>query len=403
MTVRRRDRDEAASEASRSWDWENALGDLTAESPLLVVLRSLYRLRLECGVLLREEFSGPDTDPLVFSKEHLVSLIERTPPETPATELPDLAERGFFRPLEVEEGDATEALVLRKREAYVEPLWEALQLREPDFPDWWDAPLPFALRDRGRVCVNRTALAMFGPDLERLPALDLPERDEFLVELEGREAPCFLTFRRLEPDVFILEDTTDDLLDAQELSWWASVGRAWAKLLEEEGRAWHRSGAPIEVEAEKTRAYPCEWEGRSMGYFCVEEPPVPTEQEPQEPVGSREEQEQDQDQEENLEQNDDEQGQGQDLSLDQDQNQNKNSNRQQDPISRQARKARRKALLRKLKQENDVLKSIGPRTMGLLAAGQTFDSARLPASGDEPGRSAGAARSSPRRSEKDGR
>ena len=300
---------------------EGILDSLNSNSPLLMVLRALYSLRLEVGVLLRESARTPG--PLVFSKDHLAFLIERAAPETPAKDLDKLAGQGLFRPLEVEDGDRTEALVLEGRGAWVAPLEEAMLPREPDYPDWWEAPLPFVLRDRGRVHANRTAQRMFGPDLERLSAPDFPDRDEFLVELEGRETPYFLTFRRLEPDVFILEDSTGDLLEAQELSWWAAVGKAWTNLLDEEGRHWRRADSPNAGE----KGYPCEWKGRFWGFLCVAEKSEAVRRDAPKPR----------------------------------------------PDHTSSRKRRKNARREPPKREDKVLKAIGPQTMGLLTAGQIFE------------------------------
>ncbi|MDO4785524.1 MAG: hypothetical protein Q4A13_01165 [Fretibacterium sp.] len=304
---------------------EELLLALSPGSTLLVLLRTLYSLRLDFGVL----WPDGSEHAFVFRKDQLVALIGRGRSEALVRDLPDLAREGMIRPVEPEEAEAegVQALLVERRGGRVLPLSEAVAPWEPQFPEWWEAPLPFAMNARGRMRINRTASLMFGSDLGRLSVAELPEKDEFIVELEGREPPCFLAFRRLESDIFIIEDCTGELLEAQDISWWAAVGRAWTASIEAEGRAWRREEtAP--PEGFPGRAWPCEWEGRVLGWLYVEESG------PQEaPDGGRQDGE---------------------------------SQAERAPAPRKKPRARRSAP----KREDEVLKAIGPQTMALLAAGQ---------------------------------
>ena len=55
----------------------------------------------------------------------------------------------------------------------------------------------------------------FDAELDRLMRL-LRDGKKLILELEGRERPCYLTFRRVDRDVFIVDDCTGDLAEAQE-------------------------------------------------------------------------------------------------------------------------------------------------------------------------------------------
>jgi len=128
----------------------------------------------------------------------------------------------------------------------------------------------------GKLHVNHTAMLMFGPGLKRMPLTDIPDKNEFLVTLEGGESRCSVTFRRLEGDIFVLEDSTSDIAAAEEVAWWAAVGKAWAAALDRENRSYRRCG---EEEAEDLRSrealvLACEWGGELLGYFCVEDKPA---------------------------------------------------------------------------------------------------------------------------------
>jgi len=320
---------------------EELLLSLSPSSTLLVLLRALYRLLLDYGVLWPD---GSD-QAFVFHKDQLVVLIECGQSEALVRDLPRLTDEGLIRPVLIDEvldedsdeGKVIRALLVERRGARVLPLAEAAAPWEPKFPEWWEAPLPFAMCARNQMHINRTTALMFGTDLERLSVAELPEKDEFIVDLEGRDPPCFLAFRRLEPDIFILEDCTGDLIEAQDISWWAGLGRAWVASIEKEGRTWRREEDAL-PEGFTGQAWPCEWEGRFLGWLCVEGPAASDGGEPRPDASHR--------------------------------------------ISR--KKLRKKSRARNLPpnsppkqenevQENEVLKAIGPQTMGLLSPGQVLD------------------------------
>ena len=318
---------------------EELLLSLSQDSSLLVVLRALYSLMLDYGVTLTDR-----GDAIVFSKEQMVTLVERGEADSPMKDMPRLVEDGLLRPLsfdgtyEAEVLEELGALVVERRGARVTSLAKAVNPAELEYPVWWEAPIPFALCGRGHLKLNRTALLMFGPDLERLNAAALPEKDEFIVELEGRGHPCFLAFSRLEPNIFTIDDCTGDLVEAQDISWWAAVGRAWTAELEAGGQTWRRVDAI--PEGFEGRSWPCEWQGRFLGYLIVEpaalsmstgegavplpEPRDVSEEEPRPPKPKK-----------------------------------------------RARRASSKA--GEQPKEDEVLKALGPQTMALLAAGQARD------------------------------
>ena len=247
----------------------HSLKSLTPASSLVVLLRALYRMVLDYGVL------ATFGDPVVFTKDQLVSLIERSSTEILIEDIPKMAAQGFFKPAAPENGfpesEQLQVLLIEEDGASVSSMKDALTPREPDYPEWWEAPLPLAMRNRRKLYINRTSMLMFGSDLTRLPVYDLPEKDEFLVELEGRERPCLLMFRRLEPDIFILEDCTGDAVAAEDITWWAAIGKAWVSALNGEKRRSWRSDKG-DLDGEKYAVLPCEWEGTLLGYFCVEQP-----------------------------------------------------------------------------------------------------------------------------------
>ena len=255
---------------------------LTSNSTLTVLLRTLYRLVLDYCAVTTED--GRST--LLFTKDQLVALIERNSSEATVGDIPKLVQQGIFRPLSPEEAADAEhfqALVVEEESSSVLPVKEALMPRGPDYPEWWKAPVPFALLDRGRLYVNPTAVLMFGAELKRLSSCEFPDKSEFLVELENTGTFRSLMFRRLEPNLFVLEDVTEDISSAEEITWWAAVGKAWAAALDSEGRPYRRSEKVPEADTDGM-VLSCEWNGQIMGYFCIgerekEEPKAPRDRE----------------------------------------------------------------------------------------------------------------------------
>ena len=130
--------------------------------------------------------------------------------------------------------------------------------------------MPFAISSRGLLRLNETAKKLFGSGLEKLNAHELPDRDEFIVRLEGTNGARFMAFRKLKPGIFTLDDCTDDLNDAQDITWWASVGQAWTREIEALGGKWQRLANPPEGKSKAFRV--CEWQGEVQGYLLIDMP-----------------------------------------------------------------------------------------------------------------------------------
>ena len=265
-------------------------------------------------------------DSIIFSRQHLVFLVERGEADAPVKDMPALAREGLFRPLAGENLDGNvDVLVVAGRGTRVLPLEKALNPGTAELPEWWEAPIPFAMSTRAGMKLNTAAIQTFGSGLKRLKVSELPDKDEFIVQLEGGTKPVFLAFRRLEPGIFVLDDCTGDLVEAQDISWWAAVGRTWVSEIEAGGGTWRRTDSPS-----GSRSWPCEWEGRFLGYLCVDGIPAASEPDPKEP-------------------------------------------------RKKAAKPKKRAVRRPsaskspASKEDEVLKAIGPQTMALLAAGQTRD------------------------------
>ena len=246
------------------------LTSLTPDSTLLFFLRTLFSTEAEYGVYI------PDTgDAVVINKGQLISMIERNCAEAMIKRLPQLAQRNIFRPLDIEKFDELEiedslALYVKNTGSFVGSLELALNPDVPQFPEWWNAPVPFAMSSRGVLKLNDKAVSMFGTGLEKLNAAELPNRDEFIVRLDGLNGTRFIAFRFLSPGIFTIDDCTEDLTDAQDITWWAAVGQTWVKEIETRGGTWQRLSTPPEGKGKNFRV--CEWNGEIQGYLDIEMP-----------------------------------------------------------------------------------------------------------------------------------
>ena len=247
---------------------DNSLKSLTPESTLLYFLRTLFGSDAEYAVYI------PDSgDVIILSKGQLVFLVERGCADAMIKTLPQLSARNIVRPINPEEIEypyEMRALYVENTGAFIGTLETALYPDEPQYPSWWDAPVPFAISSRGVLRLNDTAVSMFGSGLEKMNAADLPERDEFIVRLEGLNGARLMAFRKLKPGIFTVEDCTEDLTDAQDITWWAAVGQAWVKEIEAKGGKWQRLSSPPEGRRKGYRA--CEWQGQLQGYLDIQMP-----------------------------------------------------------------------------------------------------------------------------------
>ena len=240
--------------------------DLTPESTLIYFLRNIFSSNADYAVYIPN--SG---DVIVLTAGQLSLLVERGCAEAMIKSLPQLVLRNIVQPVNLESIEYPQelrALYVTNTGSFAGNLETALYPDEPQYPEWWNAPVPFALSSRGMLRLNDTAKNMFGAGLEQMNAHELPERDEFIVRLDGLNGTRFIAFRKLRPGIFTIDDCTEDLTDAQDITWWAAVGQTWVKEIEAQGGKWQRLSEPPQ---EKGRAFrPCEWQGEIQGYLVVD-------------------------------------------------------------------------------------------------------------------------------------
>ena len=155
------------------------MNNLTPESTLIYLLRILFSSNSDYAVYI------PDSgEVIILTKEQLAFLVERGCADAMIKTLPQLVKRNIIQPVnpeEIEYPHEAHALYVETAGTFVNNLEPALSPDEPQYPEWWNAPVPFAISSRGVLRLNETARKMFGQGLEKLNAQELPERDEFIV------------------------------------------------------------------------------------------------------------------------------------------------------------------------------------------------------------------------------
>ena len=246
----------------------DTLSTLSPESTLLYFLRTLFSSDADYAVYI------PDSGNVIaLDKGQLSFLVERGCADAMIKTLPQLVQRNIVQPVNLETLEYPQevrALYVSNTGSFTGNMETALYPDEPQYPEWWNAPVPFALASRGLLRLNDTAINMFGYGLEKLNAYELPDRDEFIVRLDGLNGTRFIAFRKLRAGIFTIDDCTEDLTDAQDITWWAAVGQAWVKEIESQGGKWQRLSEPPEGKGKAYRA--CEWQGQLQGYLSVEMP-----------------------------------------------------------------------------------------------------------------------------------
>lgn len=233
------------------------------------LLRTLYLHDLEFCMLM----SPDEEDPPVFTKDQIISVLEKDAGERSAWELTGLC--SFYSTLDalLEKkilNDRTEVFVIQKEDSGILPvssIREREEGKEPpegeDRPSWWGAPVPFVSWKKGALLSNGAAEELLGG-----AEVKKGRGPEFVRELE--DGRCLL-FRRIHPSVYFVEDVSEDLAKAREMAWWAAAGRAFAAALEERGGAAERVDKPAALPGDGAVEFlQCSWDGEDLGYLRVD-------------------------------------------------------------------------------------------------------------------------------------
>lgn len=132
-------------------------------------------------------------------------------------------------------------------------------------PDWWGIPLPLFHTDDDRVFLNETAQGLvMGGASALLGQLDRIVRDRIAtVKAEGVERTY--SFAPLSENTYFIEDISGDFEMAEDLVWWAAVGKAFIQRMESNGLQVKRLSPYEEPPKNAAEVIDCSWEGELVG------------------------------------------------------------------------------------------------------------------------------------------
>ena len=226
------------------------------------VLRDLYRHGIDFCLL----FSPAMTHP-VFSKDQIISVLEKDEGERDVCDLPDLCPS--FSTLYdlvsrkiLEGGD--KLLAFKEEKLVVLTASSLLDISNEvqKIPLWWEAPVPFVSWEGGRFLANRTAKKLLGGT-----SLHRGEGSEFFCE--GPRGKGFL-LKEVSPSLFLVDDVSEDIGAAREMAWWAAIGKAFvSKVKACGGRVEEVHGGTL-PEGDPEDFLTCLWDGEILGFLKVD-------------------------------------------------------------------------------------------------------------------------------------
>lgn len=241
-----------------------------SESTFSALLRNLYLYSVEYCL-----FFSPGEGHPVFSKDQIVSILERGYGERKISELaelfPSFATLDELVKKKMLEA-STEILVVRDDEPQVLPVSRIsgilLEEASEGLPLWWNVPVPLFSCAGGKIAVNGCAQKLFG-DISpvQIPHMEGPE---FVFEVSPGGG-CFL-FKEIHPSVFLVEDVSEDMRSAEEMAWWASIGKAFVSKIKGKGKNVRRIEVADSAAMENAGdCLACIWDGKILGYLRVED------------------------------------------------------------------------------------------------------------------------------------
>jgi hypothetical protein len=154
-------------------------------------------------------------------------------------------------------------------------------------PDWWGVPLPLLFMDEERVALNEQGVLLMPCDATALAKqVERMARDRIITIKEKKRERTF-SLRPLDEKIFLIEDISGDFEMAEELVWWAAVGKAFYRRLEENGAVIRRLSPFEKLPEDSVDVIPCSWEGELVGSVVIGIPGEETQSVPSEPTADQ--------------------------------------------------------------------------------------------------------------------
>ncbi|MDR3076157.1 MAG: hypothetical protein LBU26_02555 [Synergistaceae bacterium] len=136
-------------------------------------------------------------------------------------------------------------------------------------PDWWNVPLPLLYMDEERVSLNERGVQLMPCDAKALAKqMERMVRDKIVTVKEKKQDRTF-SLHPLDEKIFLIEDISGDFEMAEDLVWWAAVGKAFFRRLEENGAVIRRLSPFDELPENAAEIIQCSWEGELVGSLAI--------------------------------------------------------------------------------------------------------------------------------------
>ena len=249
-------------------------GMLTAESGVQEVLRALYFYGADYIVLKmgrREK---------LVHKEQMISLMELGRERTTIDEMSVMAlPEPVSAKARLEDVPPDTALLLFSRKgggpagslskmSFEEYRERKIKEAAAVYPEWWGAPIPLLRMDDERVALNDAAAAKIPCEAGGLAAQAEKMKRDGIITVKHKKREFTFSLRPLEENVYLVEDVSGDFEMAEELVWWAAVGKAFVRRLEENGAVIRRVSTS-EAPPAAAEILSCSWENEPLGSIAI--------------------------------------------------------------------------------------------------------------------------------------
>ncbi len=242
---------------------------LSAASTVQEVLRAMYLYSADYILVVvgRKE--------RLLHKDQLVALLEQGRESVTLSELQSAELRDpLSAKMQMEEIPQNMPLLLfaqgeLSRTTFEEYREQKIMETTARLPEWWDVPLPLLYVRDDSLSLNSAALALIPGGAKAIAGQVDKLLSERLITLREKKMDRTLTLTPLSDEVFFLEDISGDFEMAEDLVWWAAVGRAFVRRMEGNGLAVCRLSPYENAPENAAEIIPCSWEGELMGKLAL--------------------------------------------------------------------------------------------------------------------------------------
>ena len=238
---------------------DHLLESLTLRSPVSLLLRVL------CAISCDVVWLDGDAGAFSMEREQIFALLERRGGDMAIRDVPSLVPSGHNDTVR-QMGESTSVLCISSEGTRVTTLAK-IRFRQDEgvYPLWWEIPLPLVRYDGKNVACNKEGRKRFGSRPFVAPAEEGDIPGEYFARSATNDSVVFV-LRLLEAEYYTIEDVTEDMKRADDILWWASVGKALCLRMTENGSTVERVLENGDVSAGDI---PCVWEDKVVGYLKI--------------------------------------------------------------------------------------------------------------------------------------